>query len=109
MTLTEDLEKLKAIDPATYEQLRNYPIYVYEGQSSITIDLIKSTNVNLRGAGIQDVIQRACEKQGWYWGFSVGGNYGAVVSKDMQNYPLTHGASPAEAILAAYLAAKAKA
>lgn len=120
MTLAEDLERLKAIDPGTWQEIAclgdktkfmvsDYSEYFKYGKR--IIEYI-----------VQGCIQRACEKQGYEidQNYRVRGRDGDI-PKELRNYAVitrwdkevhTHrgsGASPAEAILAAYLAAKEKA
>ena len=117
MTLSELLEELKQVDPETYEALRNYPIYCSGGET-LTVNLLDSGNQILVKDAIQGCIQRACERRGWEMeqNYRTRGRDGDL-PKNMRHYAVitswdndVHtyrgmGNSPAEALLAAYVAA----
>ena len=118
MTLSELLKELKQVDPETYEALRNYPIYCSGGET-LTVNLLDSGNHVLVADALQGRIQRACERRKWgmviewsmdggpyEWSAYIGheeppGAFKAAYSWSVRYY----GDSPAEALLAAYIAA----
>ena len=98
---SEHLGELKGIDPETYEALRNYPIYCSDDEA-LTVNLLESRNNILVMDALQGCIQRACEKRGWCFMVC---NHIADVSTEKDIYDSEIHDYPAEALLAAYVAA----
>lgn len=115
MTLPELLEELKAVDPDTAEDIGNVVnVISIKSDGSFTLDAYYPDFI------IQGCIQRACERREWY-AWKVGANpyldqkYRATIGVICESHISDHividdiavecGDSPAEALLAAYIAA----
>jgi hypothetical protein len=89
--ISELLVKLKHLDKPTFDEIGMFQIHSYHAPRNQLLD------------NIQGCIQRAIANRGWYWGFSVGGRYTAIISKDLINFIKREASSPAEALLLAYV------
>ena len=90
MTLAALLEELKVADPGTYEEISHLEFVGWHQPRNQALD------------HLQGCIQQACEKRGW--GFMVC-NHIADVSAEKDIYDSEIHDYPAEALLAAYIAA----
>lgn len=90
MTLTELLEGLKVADPETYEEISHLEFVGWHQPRNQALD------------HLQGCIQRACEKRGWCFMVC---NHIADVSTEKDIYDSEIHDYPAEALLAAYIAA----
>lgn len=118
MTLSELLEELKQVDPDIYEELQNYPIYC-SGDEALTVDLLSSRNQALCEDAIQGCIQRAIERRVDYRAEKGHETWGMILEMGRDGPEAWiwgsngversgYGDSPAEALLAAYVAAAKK-
>lgn len=115
MTLSELLEELKGVDAEQSEKLQ-----CWIGRTRQFMNLEVPLECDLAQALIQNSIQRACERREWY-AWKVGANpyldqkYRATIGVICESHISDHividdiavecGDSPAEALLAAYIAA----
>ena len=98
MTLSELLEELKEVDPKLYDDISHLELIGWQQPRNQAMD-------HLQGG-----IQRACEKQELFYGqFSMShpGPYSADITdaNNVDHHWFGVGDSPAEALLAAYIAA----
>jgi len=109
--MKELLEELQKIDPKTFD-LINYSSNTLHGSGAM-----QNPNARIIGHIIQGEIQRAIEAKGWIWTVTKedsqspyaidGTSYGVIIFNDQIDVLVedVYADSPAEAILACYLAA----
>lgn len=109
--MKELLEELKKIDPACYEEIWQWALWIEEEGEVDDIERFE----NHRDDVIQGCVQRACEARGWAWMNKIhmgsGIHDAEIYWKTRENWKdhggmAKFGHSPAEAILTAYLAAR---
>lgn len=105
MTLATLLEELKEVDAKIYDDISHLELIGWQQPRNQVMD------------HLQGRIQRACERRGWLWTHSkedstseeaiAGTPYNAIIFDDEINILVEdiYGASAAEALLAAYIAA----